>query len=113
MHDIDVGENLLITKTARRASGPGTWVCGSLNGYAFNALVFPEHAENKEFELGDSKISKLWLRRESDRQVVFNFDRGLDVSAQGDDVRAVLDFLCIGLADCVFSAAEDTRQKRI
>jgi hypothetical protein len=26
-----------------------------------DALVFPEHADNPEWEIGDSRISKLWV----------------------------------------------------
>ena len=57
--DLDVGHDLEITKTTRRASGGGTWVCGTLSGHRFDALVFPEHADNPEWEIGDSRISKL------------------------------------------------------
>jgi len=41
----DPGYDLTITKTTRRNSGGGTWVRGTCNGYRFDALVFPEHAE--------------------------------------------------------------------
>ena len=47
--DLDVGHDLEITKTTRRAAGAGTWVCGTLSGHRFEALVFPEHAENPEW----------------------------------------------------------------
>jgi len=59
----DLGSDLQITKTTRRASGIETWVSGELHGYRFEALVFPKHAENPEWELGDSRISKLWIAR--------------------------------------------------
>ena len=49
---------------------------GTIAGYRFNALVFPAHAECPEYELGDSRISKLWLERIADRATVLNFDRG-------------------------------------
>jgi hypothetical protein len=63
LNDLDLGDDFMITKTPRRASGAGAWVCGRLNGHRFEALVFPEHAENPEWEIGDSRISKLWLQR--------------------------------------------------
>ena len=98
-NDLDLGDDLVITKTTRRASGGGTWVCGRLNGHRFDALVFLEHAENAEWELGDSRISKLWLQRLADKRTVFNWDRGADVSAADPVAAAIVDFLCAGLAD--------------
>jgi hypothetical protein len=99
IHDLDLGDDLRITKKTRQAAGGGTWVCGSLNGHRFDALVFPEHAENAEWELGDSRISKLWLQRVADKRTVFNWDRGADVSAADPVAAAIVDFLCAGLAD--------------
>jgi len=48
INDLDLGDDLRITKTTRRAAGAGTWVCGTIAGHRFDALVFPEHAENRE-----------------------------------------------------------------
>jgi hypothetical protein len=42
--DIELGDDLRITKTTRRGAGNGTWVCGTIAGHRFDALVFPEHA---------------------------------------------------------------------
>ena len=99
----DIGDDLVITKTTRRAAGSGTWVCGRLAGHRFDALVFPEHAENREWELGDSRISKLWVQRMADRREVFNWDRGADVPAADATVAAIVDFLAAGLADHVYA----------
>jgi hypothetical protein len=99
MDEMDVGEDLVIKKTTRRAAGAGTWVCGSLNGFRFDALVFPAHTENREWEIGDSQISKLWLQRMADYATVFNWDRGADLLAADATVQAVVDFLCAGLAE--------------
>ncbi|RIK73465.1 MAG: hypothetical protein DCC68_24835 [Planctomycetota bacterium] len=71
-NDLEIGDDLEITKTTRRASGGGTWVCGRLNGHRFDALVFPEHADKREWELGDSRISKLFIQRLADKWTVFN-----------------------------------------
>ena len=79
--EYDLGDDLRITKTSRRASGGGTWVCGTIAGHRFDALVFPEHAESEEYELGRSKISKLWVQRLADKKTVFNWDRGMDQPA--------------------------------
>jgi hypothetical protein len=102
-HKIEVGDDLQITKVTRRASGGGTWVCGRLAGHRFDALVFPEHAENREWELGDSRISKLWVQRLADRREVFNWDRGADVPAADATAQAIVDFLAAGLADHVYA----------
>lgn len=73
----DLGDSLKITKTeGRQLNAGGTWVSGTIAGHTFQVLVFEDHAENEEYELGTSRISKLWLRRQADRQVVVTFDRG-------------------------------------
>jgi hypothetical protein len=97
--DLDIGDDLTITKTTRRASGGGTWVCGRLNGHRFDALVFPEHAEVANYELGESQISKLFVQRLADRQTVANFDRGWDVRPTTDEASAIVGFLAAGLAE--------------
>ena len=97
----DIGEDLEFKKITPRKVG-GTWVAGSLNGHAFEALVFPEHAEYEDYELGTSKISKLWLRRNADRKTVANFDRGWDIKPTDDAASDIVDFLCAGLADAIF-----------
>ena len=94
-----LGNDLRITKTTRRASGSGIWVIGTIAGYRFDALVFPEHAENPEWELGQSRISKLWLSKLSNKETSFNWDRGLDVPAASQRVQAVVDFLAAHLAE--------------
>src|SRR5688572_32865688 len=100
--DLDVGQDLEITKTTRRASGGGTWVCGTLSGHRFEALVFPEHADNSEWEIGESRISKLWIQRLADKRGVFNWDRGADVPAADHLTACIVDFLAGGLADHVY-----------
>ena len=98
-----IAEDLRITKPTRRASGAGTWVCGTTTGHRFSALVFPEHAEIPDYELDDSRISKLWIRRESDGQVVCNFDRGWDIRPATETAQAIVDFLAAGLADHTYA----------
>ena len=101
---IDVTDlDLVITKIEKRTSSGGAWVRGKINNAVrFEALVFAEHAEHESYELNQSKISKLWVQRLSDRKVTFNFDRGLDVPAVNTEVQVVVDFLCEGLSDLVF-----------
>ena len=97
--DLEIGDDLKITRTTRRAAGAGIWVCGRLNGHRFDALVFPEHAEVESYELGQSQISKLWLQRLNDKTEVANFDRGWDVQPKTDEAAAIVDFLAAGLAE--------------
>lgn len=97
--DLDLGDDLVITKTTRRHTVGGTWVSGTIHGHRFDALVFPEHAEVPEYEIGDSRISKLWLQRQADKVTVYNWDRGQDVPAADRVAAAIVDFLCAGLAE--------------
>jgi len=101
--DLDLGYDLEITQRSRRASGAGTWVTGTLHGHRFEALVFPEHAENPEWEIGDSRISKLWIQRQADKREVFNWDRGADVPAADNTAAQIVDFLAGGLADHIYA----------
>jgi len=101
-NELGIGDDFKITKTTRRAAGGGTWVIGTTNGHLFNVLVFPEHAECPDFELSDSRISKLWLKRLSDDKVVCNFDRGWDIRPQTGDADLIVDFLAEGLADYTY-----------
>ena len=99
----DLGDSLKITKTeGRQLNTGGTWVSGSIAGHTFQVLVFEDHAETESYELGTSRISKLWLRRQADRQVVANFDRGWDLQPTTDDARAIVDFLAAGIAEHTF-----------
>ncbi len=96
---VDIGHDLVITKTARRASAGGTWVVGTISGHRFEAPVFPAHADNPEFELGDSRISKLWVQRIADKTTVAHFDRGWGRRPANPTAAAIVDFLAAGLAD--------------
>ncbi|MDX1961609.1 MAG: hypothetical protein SFX18_00560 [Pirellulales bacterium] len=90
----------------RKSRMGGVWITGTINAeYRFSALVFRAHAECAEYELGRSRISKLWVQRIATRATVFNFDRGLDIAVTNRQAQAIVDFLCEGLADCVFASA--------
>lgn len=99
----DLGHDFqILTNNVSRLNG-GTWVSGRLDGFFFDALVFEDHAESEEYELGTSRISKLAVKRiGKNAKWLFNFDRGLDVPAANANVQAVVDFLCEGLAATVF-----------
>ena len=98
----DLGDDLKITKTDSSRQMGGTWVTGSIAGHTFQVLVFEDHAECEEYELGTSRISKLWLRRQADRQVVANFDRGWDFEPTTDAAREIVGFLAAGIAEHTF-----------
>jgi hypothetical protein len=103
---IDVTDlDLVITKIEKRASCGGDWVRGTINDTVrFDALVFAEHAESEEYELGRTKISKLWIQEIKTKKTLFNFDRGLDVPAATTEIQVVVDFLGVGLADLVWGS---------
>jgi len=98
----EIGDDLVIARKTRRAAATGTWVVGTLNGHRFEALAFPEHAECPDYELGQSRISKLWLQCLADHCVVANFDRGWDVRPTTKTAKAIVDFLAAGLAELVY-----------
>lgn len=98
----EIGDDLRITKKSRRASAGGSWVKGTLNGHRFDALVFPEHAECECFELGESRISKLWLKCLDTGEEAACFDRGWDVHPTTEAARAIVDFLAASLAEHVY-----------
>ena len=75
---------------------------GTIAGHRFDALVFPEHAECPDYELGDSRISKLWLQWLADTTTVVNFDRGWDIRPTTKIAEAIVDFLAAGLAEHVY-----------
>jgi hypothetical protein len=97
----DLIETLRITKVERRSSAGGAWVRGTIAGHRFSALVFPEHADNPEWEIDDSRISKLWVKRISDRATVYNWDRGADVQSASEMAARIVDLLAGGLAEVV------------
>jgi hypothetical protein len=100
---LDTDDDLEITKVTRRAAAAGTWVRGTIAGYRFDALVFPAHADNRDWEMGDSRISKLWVKHLADHKIVFNWDRRLDIAAADHETLAIVDFLAAGLADYVYA----------
>ena len=101
---LDLGADLVFTRTVRRSplAAGGTWIEGRLAGHRFSALVFPEHADLPEWELDESRISKLWVKRLADGRTVFNWDRGADVPAADATAQAIVDFLAAGLAEHVY-----------
>jgi len=98
----DSAADLRITKLARRTTSGGAWVRGTLGDYCFDARVFSEHAECPDWELGDSRISKLWVARLKNKETVFHWDRGMDTPAASAKTQAVVDFLAADLAKRIY-----------
>jgi len=100
---MDLMETFKMTKVQRRTIAGGAWVKGTIGGHRFDALVFSEHAEQPDYELEDSRISKLWVQRISDRATVANFDRGWDVRPRTPVAGQIVDLLAAGLAETVYA----------
>jgi hypothetical protein len=99
---VDIGDDLVIARTTRRDAGTGTWAIGVVNGHHFEALVFPCHAERQDYELGNSRISKLWLQELFSEETTANFDRGWDIRPRTKIAVAIVDYLVGHLADLVY-----------
>ncbi|HMQ17370.1 MAG TPA: hypothetical protein PKC49_15500 [Phycisphaerae bacterium] len=101
----EVLDTLVIKKVQRRTSAGGAWVTGTIAGHRFDALVFPEPATNREWEVGgDSRISKLWVQRISDKATVYNWDRGADTEPTTEMAGVIVDLLAAGLAEHIWNA---------
>jgi hypothetical protein len=98
----DVRASLATARVTSRTSAGGAWVRGVLRGHRFEALVFPAHADQSEWELARSRISKLWVQRRADGRTVFSWDRGPDVPADDRATQAVVDALAAHLAEFVY-----------
>jgi hypothetical protein len=66
-------------------------------------LVFSEHALSENYELDDSRISKLRILEIAGKKEVANFDRGWDRRPQTPIAQRIVDFLAAGLADYVYA----------
>jgi len=89
-----IGEDFAITSTDSAGRVEGT-----VREHLFKAKVYAEHATNPNWEIGDSRISKLWVMREKDSEVVFEWDRGPQIDAQTKEAKEIVSFLCSTLAD--------------
>ena len=98
----DLLDTLKITRVCPRDVGGGAWVKGTIGGHRFDALVFPEHTQQPDYELDDSRISKLSLQQIGERALVACFDRGWDVQPTTAIAKQIVDLLAAGLAETVF-----------
>ncbi len=99
----DLLDTMEIKKVERRhLSTGGAWVTGTMAGHRFEALVFPEHAENPDYEIDDSRISKLWVQRIEDHATVYNWDRGADIEPVTPLAAKIVGLLAAGLAEFIY-----------
>jgi hypothetical protein len=99
---LDLLDSMQIRRVERRTTAGGAWVTGTMGGHRFEALLFPAHAENPEYEIDNSRISKLWLQRIEDRATVFNWDRGADIEAATPIAAKIVGLLSAGLAEFIY-----------
>ena len=97
-----IGDDLVITRKTCRATVGGSWIKGTVAGYQFDCLVFPEHADYPDYELESSRISKLWLKKIDGGETMANFDRGWDIQPRTKYVGKIVDFLAANLANLVY-----------
>lgn len=63
------------------------WIKGEINGHRFMAKCYDEPSQ--EFGWREGRISKLEVRK--NREIVFSYDRGIDVDTKDPEVLDVLD----------------------
>jgi len=94
---------LRITSISKRPA-VGVWVKGTLMRFTFEALVFRKHAVCPDYEIEQSRISKLFIRRQSDLAILYAWDRGLDIVAANAGAKRAVNILCARLASLVFKS---------
>ena len=99
----EIGADLDVSKATLHANAGGAWIRGSFKGHRFDALVFRNHAANPDYEIADSRISKLWVERMSDRVTVYHWDRGLIVEPATEMAGVVVGLLTAGLAEMIYA----------
>lgn len=96
--DNTIGHDLDISFLAPEKSS--TLVAGKVNLHVFVARIVPDDAPNRGC-LAGTRILVLSIRRMTDSQTVFEWNRGTAVSVLDESVRALGRFLAYGLASCV------------
>ena len=64
-----------------------TWDSGNIDGYSYQALVFPEPSD---YGINNGNISKLSIKAPNGKLVV-SYDRGWDIEPAGKSAKAILD----------------------
>lgn len=101
----EIQDAFRIEKTQKNLRG-GIWVTAECLGYRIQALVFAKHTDDPAFELGTSRITKLWIQRICDRKEMYNWDRGLDHACEEPNVESIVDAVASSLADIIFGGTD-------
>ena len=72
-----IGRDLTVSKVVDAALSPGTWLLGTVHGHRFEAKSYAEHALNLNWELGERRISNLFIQRIEDNRRFSVWARGL------------------------------------
>jgi hypothetical protein len=96
----------LVVTTPLPSAGMSAWISGRIQGFRFEAKVYPEHALQPAFEIKTSRISKLELRRLDTGTVAFAWDRGLDQPADDAEAQAAVDALAARLANLIYGPVD-------
>jgi hypothetical protein len=95
----------LVITTPLPSAGLSGWIAGRIQGFRFEAKVYPEHALQPAFEIAKSRISKLELRRLDTGTVAYAWDRGLDRPAEDAEAQTAVVALAERLANLVYGPA--------
>lgn len=71
----------------------GKWLRGTVDEFSFAALVLPQHARVRSWEIGDSCIETLTIRRRGTKRILFNWDRGPNIPTT--DARVLQAIACL------------------
>jgi hypothetical protein len=85
------------------------WVRGYIQDHAFQALMYPRHAQNPGWELGTSLISKLYLYQMADDRIVAAFERGWELQPTSQVVQMIVHRLASELAELVYGPLRESR----
>ena len=98
--NLDVGDDLQITRTVRHAAGSGTWVAERWPGIASTPWCSPSTPRTRTGRL--AKAASLWIQRLVDKNTVYNWVRGADIQPADEMAGQIVDFLAGALADHIY-----------
>ncbi len=101
--DLELGDDLRITKKTRQAAGAGTWAAGRSRDTASTPWCSPSTPTTPSGKSARAASRKLWVQRIADKRTVYHWDRGENSPALTGEATAIVDFLCAGLAEHVYA----------
>src|SRR5262245_26790975 len=103
-----IEHDLHITEVTKTPNDKGRWVSGTIDGHLFS--VFFDGQVIPDWQMNNTRMSRLWLHRLADNQTVFRWHYGQCLPAADDRAKAVVDFL----ADRAFTdLAESSDPRRV